>query len=272
MKVFYLLIFLFSKFAWAQTPSDTLKLSEGRWSVGTAYGYILYREPGLMKEYGHMYGVQGSFFHKIGPANLYFWFIKPEVEIYFGQLTYDGRYQNSGAPVQSSSDDTLYNIRVLFGYNYDLIQGLILRPYSGLGIRELQDKIIGTGGYRREINYSYLPLGIEALKEMNAEWSLSFAVEYDVLLEGSVKTYLSDVSTGSDDIVNVQKNGYGARAKFMSNHRLSENMRLRVEPYIQYWEVDTSEKIRATDGVNIYEIYEPQNDSRMYGLNLSLLF
>ncbi len=231
------------------------------------YGHVLYREPSIMKEYGDLWGIQGSFYTRVNETA---WYIKPEGDFVMGSLVYDGRY-SSGEPVKSVTTDTIFNVRLLLGVNINIEPQFTLKLFTGGGYRSLTDKIHGTGGYRREITYSYLPIGFETELAFTPDASLGFSFEYDVFLEGKVKSYLSDVSASSEDPLNKQTEGYGLRLKLISTYRLEDNYWLTVEPYYQYWEIEDSEKVRFNRTTLSYsEAFEPHNDSRFYGVVVSL--
>ena len=73
-----------------------------------------------------------------------------------------------------------------------------MTPYFGFGYRYLFDRgngqisSIGAYGYDRKSHYYYLPLGGDAVMNMPNNWEVDLNVEYDILLHGLQKSYLSD--------------------------------------------------------------------------------
>lgn len=242
-------------------------MSARHFSAGLMFGNILYREPGLMKESGTMYGIHGHYFTHFNNSK---WFIQPELALLRGSLRYDGQYQD-GTPATSNTEDSLTELRVLFGMSFQTTSKWILRPFGGLGMRMLKDKILGSGGYRREISYTYLPFGVQALKSLNEKWNLELKAEYDFFVSGKVTSYLSDTSVTYPDLVNEQRKGYGMRASVMASCLLSEKTTLAFGPFIQYWDIEDSEKTTVRNSYRTITGYEPKNDSRFYGLQVSAL-
>jgi len=134
--------------------------------VGGEISHISYKEPGVMKEDGFMYGINGAFAHHKK------YMLKAEARASFGQVD----YKNSGT--LNNIDDFIIEARGLAGYDFMPDQRTRLTPYIGLASRYLADnmggKITSTGarGYDRESTYLYSPLGIEIMRELKNTWSV----------------------------------------------------------------------------------------------------
>jgi len=234
--------------------------------VGGEISHITYKEPGVMKEDGFMYGINGVFAHHKQ------YMLKAEGRVSFGQVD----YKNSGT--LDNIDDFIIEVRGLAGYDFMPNQQIRFTPYIGFATRYLSDavggKVTSTGarGYDRESTYLYSPLGIEIMRELRNMWSVGAALEYDIFWRGWQKSHLSDASLGYNDLENTQKNGYGLRASLKCQKELG-SVDLVLEPFIRYWNIKQSDTKAVTfTGVIIGYGYEPKNNSTEYGLKIGMRF
>lgn len=262
MKKIFLLLYVFlmpsSLFAENTNPNSL--------DVGGEISHIIYKEPGVMKESGLMYGINGAFTHHKK------YMLKAEARAIFGQVD----YKNSGTI--NNIDDFIIELRGLAGYDFMPDQQTRLTPYIGLATRYLNDavggKVTSTGalGYDRESTYLYSPFGIEIMRELRNTWSVGAALEYDLFWRGWQKSHLSDVSLGYNDLENTQKNGYGLRASVKCQKELG-SIDLVIEPFIRYWNIKQSDTASITfTGVIMGYGYEPKNNSTEYGLKIGMKF
>lgn len=229
--------------------------------TGIEVSQITYKEPGYMSEKGMMYGINFSY-SMLNDAQG-----KIDGKLSTGKMKYTGAYMD-GTPVSMSGvNDIMLELRGLLGFlksNTHYFQG----PYVGLGFRYLQDGLDKfEGGYLRESNYAYIPLGYEYAftPEAASSWLAGFVVEYDYFIIGSQKSHLSNLVAGLSDVVNEQNNGYGYRAslKFRSS---AERVDLLVEPFIRYWKIAKSVPETITVGSQTMIAWEPANNSTEIGL------
>ena len=199
-------------------------------------------------------------------------FLKGDVIYKQGSLSY------SGSGVQDGVQNYYYDIRGLVGKDYAFKEDVIA-PFTGLGYRYLYDDNRGaaTGGfgYRREISYLYVPLGLIHRTLLANSAKLETQLEYDYLIKGIVNTHLSDVNAISNsvypDITNNQTSGWGMR---LSTSYQKNNWALT--PYFNYWFIQNSDFVSATykngntTSRNIF--YEPTNRTVEYGIKASFKF
>lgn len=247
------------------------------WEYAMEVSEITYREPGVMKENGIMYGMGISYaYHN----NWYAtdmetsdnWMLKLETRYAYGQVD----YQNSGTI--DNIDDNIWELRGLIGCDYSISQTFFLTPYTGIGYRYLKDdsggrqSSTGAWGYKREANYFYSPVGLEILNGLNDGWSVGLAVEYDHFWQGRQKSYLSSVDPGFNDLANRQKKGYGLRGAFKIQKK-NEKIDFAIEPFIRYWNIKKSKNADLTFyGTVIGYGYEPANNSTEFGAKFSMSF
>jgi hypothetical protein len=236
-------------------------------TLGTEVSYIKYEEPGYMQEKGMMYGIVGSYAYHNKLM------VKLEGKFSYGQLDYDGAYQNGTPLTISGISDYMLEFRGLLGYEFPL-RAVMLTPYSGLGYRYLQDNSQDkdAGGYQRESNYIYIPIGIETVANLGNGWSLGANIEYDIFVWGRQISYLSDVDPSYYPLENEQMKGYGVRGS-ISIAKKGKKVGFIIEPFIRYWNIKESrEGYIIYQGTPIAYGIEPNNDSTEIGCKLAITF
>lgn len=239
---------------------------KSRWELGDEISYIQYKEPGVMRETGMMYGINGSF----GYHNNFM--LKAEGSTTWGQVN----YRNSGA--LDDIDNFMLEVRALGGYDFLLKEKYTLTPYFGFGYRYLNDdtggmvSTTGAAGYERESNYYYSPVGVEAMVNLKNSWSLGASVEYDIFWLGKQLSHLEDVNPGYNTLNNKQDEGFGVRGS-LKVQKKTEKFNLFVEPFIRYWNIRRSDDDNITYSGSIFGYgYEPKNNSTEIGCKLGLIF
>lgn len=202
--------------------------------LGAQASYYQYREPNQ----GNPPSVtlSGAVFAFNPTATLTFgpgFFATGDFRYGFGPVDYRG----SGSI--SNRWDELWELRGLIGKDL-LFQNFALAPYLGFGYRDLYNDnrgITSTGaaGYRRENQLFYLPFGIKPRFHLDSVSRITSTLEYDAVLSGQQKSWLSDVGNGDPDITNQQHSGYGLRGDIMY-----ETQRWAVGPFFNYWNIDQS--------------------------------
>jgi len=126
--------------------------------------------------------------------------------------------------------------------------------YAGLGYRYLYNKSAGAGSYERINELLYVPVGygLKMSDGSNAKF------QFNYLIEGNQKSYLSDVSSAYPDINNKQKSGWGLDLSYVPAKSND------WEFYGKYWNVKQSELVKVNNvviGGKTYNVtfWEPQN-------------
>lgn len=259
----------------AQGDAEPLQLaSPPAWRIAPEVSHYRYKEPGVMKNEGTLYGVVGSytFFDRKAVTHLgaedgngISWSTMTiEGRLSAGEVDYDGSFMD-GTPLSTSgTDDLLLDIRLLWGRRWQperFIQAL----YAGVGYRYLNDDSSGQiGGYERESNYLYVPVGARKDFELAGRWDLAVRGEFDVLLIGHQISRLSDADPTLPTVRNWQWPGFGAGlfADFMHKGR---TVNVGLGPFLRYWWVDESD---TTDE----GYFEPENNTLEYGLSFVVQF
>ncbi|MDP2906082.1 MAG: autotransporter domain-containing protein [Candidatus Omnitrophota bacterium] len=219
-----------------------------------------------MRENGMMYGLTGSYaYHN----NL---MLKAEGRGSIGRVD----YKNSGT--MDSIRDYSFEFRGLGGYDFPVLEKIVLTPYFGVGYRYLNDdssgKIssTGAGGYERESNYIYSPVGIEGVVDIKNDWTIGARAEYDIFWWGRQISRLSDYNANYSDLRNTQRTGYGFRGS-IKLQRNGEEFDLIIEPFVRYWNIAKSNDSNIVkSGTIVAYGYEPKNNSTEYGVKVGAKF
>ena len=193
----------------------------------------------------------------------------------------DVDYSNKLAQTFNGLDDYMYEVRGLVAKSYNLHGVATATPYAGIGYRYLNDGLekFQPGGYNREANYYYIPLGSDLRMKIRGGWDLAMNLEYDYLLVGKQKSHLEDIGDGRDTLVNDQKQGYGLRGSVKASKDITKKVNVFVEPFIRFWDIEKSDvKFQTSGGAPIcagglcLAGYEPSNVTKEVGLKMGVGF
>ena len=254
-------------------PIESLKPPS--WEIAPEISRFTYKEPGIMKDEGTFYGVVGSYTRRRlragdptrsdidGNDPISWSTLKIEGRLSFGEVDYDGSYMD-GTPLRMSGiDDFLLDIRLMGGREWQPAT-FLNAFYAGLGYRYLNDDSSSEpGGYLRESNYLYVPLGSRADFELTDAWSLGLMGELDVLLIGRQISHLDDAGLDGPEVKNWQWPGFGVRGAVALRHK-SQSLDFAVSPFVRYWWVAESDTSQG--------YYEPENSTLEYGLSVIFRF
>ena len=256
-------VLLFANTAVAE--SSSLKTRTGN-DIGLSVSSYRYQEPGIMSLKGLKMGVD---LHIVRVSeernNLIF---SGELRSAFGTVDYDSVATGSA----SGEPDWYIEARGLAGKDWVTGKG-VLSPYAGFGYRYLFNdgrgvSSTGYGGYRRESNYFYFPIGAIFRMALKNQARLEGMLEYDQLLAGTQISRLSDVQ-GYSDATNDQSNGYGLKLGIMYRRD-----KLAVGPYVDYWNIGESDVVaEIKNGVPTgFGLVEPKNNTVEFGFKISQQF
>ena len=248
----------------AASAQDVTKIHN--FSAAAEVSDYKYKEPGLMKYTGTMYGVTVEYLNNGGVGHIKRTIpvqLRARVNYMQGKLKYDGAYW-SGEPLKFSGEKQ-YFVDTIFagGLEARVSEKFSVSPYMGLGYRYLLDQ--GNGhpdAYKREQTYYYLPIGADLKISPATTWRVSFNTEFDILLRGENR---------SDGHKFRQNSGYGLRASAKVEKNL-QSVGIFVEPFYRYWNISKSDSKYGYDGGVWYSIYEPKNNTQELGLRVGVTF
>ena len=238
-----------------------------RFEIAPTFFYHKYEESPIAID-GHMYGINWKYEY-----NNEMLMFKLDFDYALGNLDYDGQTW-SGMPVTAGTDDNLLDLRALIGGN---IQNgdYTVTPFVGFGIRYWNNDIKSPGGYEREITYYYSPVGLRVYSKLLQTWFWEINAEYDLFWGGKVKSHLSDAIPGANDPENNQPfgDGHGMRISIKLSNNFHKNYSWFVEPFFKYWKVSDSElDILTVSGVPVAAVYEPENETKIWGVLVGIGF
>lgn len=182
-------------------------------------------------------------------------------------------YTSAGTGDKSANPDVYFDTRITVGRDFEVASQL-LSPYAGLGYRYLNNDLrgystTGAAGYRRTSKYTYLPLGVTHRFRIGKEARWATTLEYDYLIEGVQRSYMTDRPTGGfdSDLINQQRNGYGLRLNLAY-----ETPGWSAGIFYHYWNIADSDRGVYTSPGFVYTGYEPHNITREVGVQLKYRF
>lgn len=224
--------------------------------VGVTVSDYKYTEPGIMAikatkigfEYSGTYALDSEW-----PNQSKGWFVRGDVRYATGK----GNYSSGLSGTINDRPDWYYEIRGLIGKDF-YFGDYTLSPYAGLGYRYLFNDLRGvtsTGGlgYRRESNYSTLPVGVTHRMNLANQSQLLTTVEYSYLIRGRQESKLSDSTPLLQDVGLKQRNGYGLRLGTMVQFD-----KWSVGPSLMLWRIKESDRSTLT--------LEPRNNTYELGV------
>ncbi len=268
MKKLSVLIICFMFISTGSVFAEVLK--EHIFKVGPEISYIKYKEPGLMEEEGVMYGISASYTYH---SNQNLLMLGIEGIFSYGEVDYDGELSTGTPFTVENIPDYMLEFRGLIGIDLP-VKASYITVYTGIGYRYLNDDFHeeSSGGYERESNYLYSPIGLKITAPLGNDWSFGATAEGDIFWDGKQESHVSDVDSGLNDVENDQDKGYGLRGSVSFQKKLN-NLWIEIEPFIRYWNIKQSDpEVLKFNGIPIAVIAEPRNHSTQYGVMLLIAF
>jgi len=250
-----------------------------------------YHEPSLMKVDGMMLGVHGSYTHRMHFNREISSFREVFQTSGINMIRWDMRYTADNNMKYRSTDTgalkgekhSIFETRVVVGYDFPYKTKHLFTPYVGLGYWFLNDhdgrkqSTTGHWSYDREQEYWYLPVGIDYQMDFKTDWSLRLNLEYDFLIEGENKSYVCGLSSSfgifGEDGVHKQTKGHGYRGSLKVARDVGP-VELFVEPFFLIWHINDSDLLGwvNSEGTVVGYTLEPDNRTTQYGAKLGINF
>ena len=200
--------------------------------------------------------------------------IGADLSVTYGELTYDGFLFPSGQQYSEDSEDWIVEVRGLIGNDFSVGSGIILTPFTGFGSRYWNDEIQSRYGYEREVTYYYSPFGLMFAAPITGNWNWGINAEYDFFWGGKVESHLSDLGAGWSDADNEWDvgDGYGVRGSIWFAGDVNDNVGMRIEPFVRYWDIDDSDIDTVNTPLGRAFVYEPATTVFAAGVRVGLEF
>ena len=241
----------------ALTTCATQAGTDFRLEVGPELNAMQYREPGLIKENGFLYGgfASGT---AIVKSNLV---LNLRASLAAGTLRYDGQTME-GEPASMDTPNRLFTLLTSLGYHWNPVT-----PFAGIGLRDWNDNLGANSpyGYNRQTTYLYSPLGLEISRAFGNAWTLGARAEFDLFWAGINRNTDFPIE-GNETITLHQHSGYGAQLSIFVHHPMTRSLGLMVESFFQYWNIGRSEQVYILAPDGLLALYEPANETSLLGL------
>lgn len=232
--------------------------------VGVTVSSYKYTEPGVMSIKANKIGFDYTGTYALDaewPNQSKGWFLRGDVRYATGK----GDYSSNASGALNNRPDWYYEVRGLIGKDF-AFGDYTLSPYAGLGYRHLFNDLrgvssTGASGYRRESNYTSLPVGVTHKMNLSNQMQLHTALEYSRLIRGKQDSKLSDALPATADVSLRQRSGYGLRLGTMVRFATWS-----VGPTLTWW------RIKESDRANAGLIVEPRNNTYEFGVKAAYNF
>ena len=237
------------------------------WELGTELSYRKYQEPNVMHQTGYNVGLVGSYeYHDK-------WMFKAEARGDFGDIDYVGGTQGGTYLNLNNVPEYMLEARALVGYDFPVWKSTVVTYFTGFGYRYLNNNAHKKypGGYERESNYFYSPLGMAFHTNLGNGWSVEEIAEFDYFWRGEQKSHLADTQSGFPDVSNTQRDGYGLRGSVTAEKKW-RTVILEAGAFVRYWNIkDSDVEFRDVGGLT-FMIWEPKNETTEVGIKLGVKF
>lgn len=191
---------------------------------------------------------------------------RAELEILFGFTDYDR------GQVSENSSEFIVNTRGLIGYDMLYHDNLVLTPYTGLGFRHWNSEADGSQAPEVTTSYVYIPIGVETQSSLAPSIDFGTRMELDLIMDGTATTDFGSGQDQTGEAINDLDFGYGLRLSAYVVKQF-EAVGVGFEPFIRYWNVDSSagDWVRHSD--NSFERYSlPHSTTFIWGASLTVHF
>jgi len=217
-----------------------------------------------MKDSGTLNGFKFDYRYDFSNSQ---WFLKSSLgHVISNNTTYDGAYRivgtNKRVPYKHKGTNSITDLDLSLGKFISLNNFITAKISGGFYFRSLmnpQSKSLGT--YDRQIKYQTFALKAGTIFSLSDKFFIQPLARYDHLIEGQVRTDLSDTDPNKPLVINKQKKGKGYRFDLGFNY-VFKKFTLAINPYYRSWDIADSER-------NSYGM-EPRNKTESIGLDIGV--
>jgi len=269
----FILLIMFTLFAttvYAQDGSDT-EQSADFIDGSLMLFYYDYKEqlprPLKSTESGFLPGLVFTYTDKIPNSKF---FLRGSAEFAFGPTVYDGTTQ-SGVPVISNTDNIFGNLEANIGINFDKKETISI--YSGVGFHYWNRGLKGSAPYREDYTWFYFPAGFIVNLDISNRFQVSIDACLRFMFMGTIKVYLSDISSYFNDPIGDLGNKIGGKIKIPFRYVLDNEISLLIMPWVEYSAIEQSNQFSIKyGGTSIGFAMEPSSETYQYGINIGVRY
>ncbi len=229
----------------------------------------------IMRDSGQLSGATIKYVHLGMPSTIYF---TSEFMYLSGNTTYDGQY-TSGDPVSIQTRNNIYHLSLGVGKAFEVQSMNSVFSFSAsLKSRTLENENSGAkGDYSRKISHYLFPLQSSWNYITTSGNIFGISATYEHFISGEVSSRLSEAIENHPDVINYQSKGQIWKLEG-SYTIVGSDMSFSISPYLKIIKVEDSDAAQVDildDNGQVLEsryYYEPENETKMTGLNISLQF
>lgn len=224
---------------------------------------------------GTIGGIRLGYVQKIGGGVL----LRARLSAGFGSVDY--RSPDPAGDVRLRNvDHTIGQLELHVGKDFRIGRASTLTAFAGLGARSLRDgsggreATDGALGYDREVDYAYVPIGLEARLPVSADSAILVGVQYNLFVGGDSTSRFSDIDSEIPDVELELDRGRGFEAGAAFQTKVGSHA-LSFGPFVRHWKLDRSDSFTLTnpdDPSESIQFFEPRNRTTEIGLRLSFAF
>lgn len=231
----------------ATTPNSSVEISLNRFH----YGYIETQGSYVAdSEKGWLTGTHLSY-KKQDPDSKEYWQIR--YDITNQKTNYDGHYLVSGLPLQSTTENSINDLQVIYAMPINDQKNQYI--YTGMGNRNWKRSLSKT--QNETYDWGYIPVGYRNEFKIDKKIDAAVDVEAKVMFNGTMRDEESNMKF-------TLGNELGFRAELPITYNMNSTWALKVTPWYEY------SAIGASDVVSNY--YEPDSTNHQYGMNIGVQY
>ena len=236
----------------------------------------------LLKENGALGGVGFAYHGLIGEGGVALT-LTPRIEIFTGEVDYDGQACDTAGNCFPSITDTGYlGTKLEFDLGGRFGKGFVIEPFGGLGIRswlrDIQDTVaynpfsgsaVAVSGYTEDWTAIYLRLGLRGDIEFSQASNMFFEAVAKVPVYNENVAYLSDVAFYYEDVTLKP----GKQVSFFAELGFRRNA-FKISGFyesLRFPESDHVIEYNPFFGAFI-ESWQPESDADIFGVRIGASF
>jgi hypothetical protein len=206
-------------------------------------------------------------------------FLRARLSAGFGSVDYRAPDPGGDARIRNV-DQTIGQLELHLGKDFKIGGASTLTAFAGLGARSLRDgsggreATDGSLGYDREVNYAYVPVGLEARLPVSKASAILLSAQYNWVVGGDSTSRFSDIDSELPDVELELDRGHGFEASAAFQTKVGSHA-LSFGPFVRHWKIGRSESFivaNTDDPADQLEFYEPKNRTTELGLRLTFGF
>jgi hypothetical protein len=196
------------------------------------------------------------------------WHFGGQAEFQRARLDYDGQ-ANTGRKLSTRTDESIWNAMLTAGKHFSINQANDFGMYANAGLRQWRRDIATVGnvsGLYENYRWWHVGLGGNAALYQSGKHRIDADVSVSRSFQPTLGVDFKGVYDKPDTIELPATTGW--RVALPWRYQFGPATALRVETYLQAWNISRSAAARLTNnGVAAGSFFEPASETRLYGIN-----